>query len=94
MIKLETTLARWSYTCLPLQGTCRIDHQPIKLRLTLSGERLDSVPDVLDVERWARDTLQGETTAEEFAVAAADFFKMTATVKGRTKTHGLITVTV
>lgn len=94
MIELTTTLARWSYSSLPLTGTCRIDQQPIKIRLTLEGSNLRAVPDVLEVEKWARETLKAETTAEEFAVAAAEFFKMTATVKGRTKTHGTITVTV
>ena len=91
MIELSSAV-RWNYTSMPHTGRCRIDGENIKLRVKLSAyTRL--VPDVLHVETFIRDSLRVPTTAEELALrVSAAYPGFAITVKGWTRTHGVIEV--
>ena len=83
----------WSYRCLPASARCRIDGQKIKLRIIFSAV-LDAVPDVLQIEEAVRELTADRTTVEELACKLFDRFQVPLTVKGRTRTHGVITATI
>lgn len=84
----------WQYTTKLHAGTCVVDGETIKMRFTITLTGPKAVPDVLGIEEACRAMSQERDTLEGYTAKLAALLGCTVVGKGKTRTHGVITVTI
>ncbi len=88
-ITLSPPGAGWRYV-LRTKCTCRLAGDEMRLTLTLSKQEAVEVPDVRQIDAWAREVLAEPTTAEEFCLLACERWRMDAKLVALADSHGEI----
>jgi len=89
-----TNCPEWQYTTKTHAGTCIVDGMKITMRFTIVLTGPKAVPDVLGIEEACKAMSQEQDTLEGYTAKLATLLGCTVVGKGKTKTHGVITVTI